>query len=1085
MRSNGINPEGALSCCCAKAEGKLKKSFQNLITRQNYWIGGMLLLFLSCQQPPAREERNEWRDPAVTHINKEPPHATMTVFPGIKAAMESTDAGDSPYFQSLNGNWKFNYSEKPADRPLDFYRTGYSVAHWDEIPVPSNWQLEGYGIPIYFNNGFPFRFLQKDTLQPPQVPEDFNPVGSYRTTFEVPAGWNGRQVFIHFNGVQSAFYIWVNGQKVGYSEGSMTPAEFNITPYLRPGANQLAVEVFQWSDGSYLEDQDFWRLSGIYRDVHLFSTPNVHMRDFFIQTDLDERYEDAVLKVTAKVRNYAGSKVHGYQVEAYMAKEDGSFDTSPIMTNDSQDRRFDWYKPDGPEGIFKMEAQVKNPKKWSAEKPNLYRLVLALKEPGGTLVEAIPIEVGFREIESKDGNVLVNGKPVLFKGVNRHDFDPDHGRAVSYASMEQDIVLMKRLNINAVRTSHYPNHPKFYELCDRYGLYVVNEANLESAGHFFTFAHNLPEWRNACVERMANMVERDKNHPSIFSWSLGNEAGYGPNYAQMASYARNADPTRLVQYLDKWQEGNPVTDIVSPMYPSVQDMVDYAKSGDDRPYIMCEYAHAMGNAVGNLKEYWDTIAYYSVLQGGFIWDWVDQGIRKTAEDGTPFYAYGGDFGDTPNDQNFCLNGIVTPDRKLYPKTYEVKKVYQYVQWKPLDLQKGRIAVTNRHHFTDLGEYDLTWTVLEDGNPINSGTLPLTGLPPGETQVVKLPLPPRDSRYDYHLNLSCQLKESTAWAQKGYEIAKEQFTLQEGVQKAEKPTEVPPLDYRDTEDSLLIFNDQITLKFSKRSGLATKLAYGQLGIISEGVHEGPSLNVYRAPTDNDRNFYNTWDQVDQWSLRGLDSLRPSLEKFSFTVYPGKVRITTRILYYGTQASIVHTCQYEVYGNGKIETTHDIDPRTQLDILPRIGVLMTLSDQLQELTWYGRGPHENYPDRKYSAHVGIYQSTVADQFVPYLRPQETGNKEEVRWARLAGLSGGLEIRAKNNLSFTAIPFKPSDLVKARHPHELQSRDMTVLYLDHRQLGIGNSSCGPKALEKYWVIPKPVRYSFTLAPFKTNSE
>ncbi len=1044
------------------------------------FYGVLILVIFSCGKEQQIADRTDWKNPQITQINKEAPHATMQVFASTEAALKRR----KPYHQSLNGIWKFHYSKKPADRPLDFYKTDFSTQKWDEIEVPSNWQLKGYGIPIYFNNGFPFRFLQKDTLQPPKVPEDFNPVGSYKTTFEIPENWKKRQVFIHFDGVQSAFYIWVNGKKVGYSEDSMTPAEFNLTPYLQNGINDLAVEVFQWSDGSYLEDQDFWRLSGIFRDVYLFSTPNVHIRDFFVRTDLDEGYTDSRLKLTAKVRNYIGSKTHGYKIEAQLFDDTGKkVSDSLTMQSDVQDRRFDWYQPDGPEAIFNLQADIKKPKKWSAEKPNLYQLILTLKDSTNTILEAIPVKFGFREIESKGSQVLINGQPILFKGVNRHDFDPDDGRAVSYESMKKDVLLMKQLNINAVRTSHYPNHPKFYELCDEYGLYVVDEANLESAGHFFTFAHNLPEWRNACVERMANMVERDKNHPSIFSWSLGNEAGYGPNYAQMASYARDVDPTRLVQYLDKWKENNPVTDIVSPMYPSIQDIIDYVKSKDSRPYIMCEYAHAMGNGVGNLKEYWDTIANYPKLQGGFIWDWVDQGLHKKTDDGTEFYAYGGDFGDKPNDKNFCLNGIVYPDRSFYPKTYEVKKVYQYIKFEDRNAKNRVIAITNNHHFTNLNEFDIFWQLLENGIPIKNGQLESLNLEPGQTTQVKIPVVRMIPENDYHLDIEFRIKEDKPWAKKGYEIAREQFLIKERTIKVVDAAEkIMNLNTNDSEIALHISNQGMSVKFDKKTGLISALNYGKLKVIQEGKHQGPALNLYRAPTDNDRNFFQTWDQVDQWSLKGLDNLQPSLKEFKFQQKEDKVIVKTAIQYSSSQIKVLHHTTYEVFGNGEIKISNDIQPETELEVLPRIGVMMTVSEELESLQWYGRGPHENYSDRKYSAHIGVYKSTVTDQFVDYLKPQETGNKEDVRWARLTGSETGIEIQAQDKLAFTAIHYKPEDLVVVNHPHELTPRKETVLYIDYQQLGLGNSSCGPAALSKYWVRPVQTKYAFSIKPFKT---
>ncbi|MBP2830673.1 DUF4981 domain-containing protein [Aquimarina sp. U1-2] len=1043
---------------------------------------GVVLIIFSCGRQEQIETRTEWKNPQITQIHKEAPHATMQIYASVDDALQD----EKPYQKSLNGIWKFHYSEKPADRPMDFFKVAYATTHWDDIEVPSNWQLKGYGIPMYFNNGFPFRFLQKDTLQPPQVPEDFNPVGSYKTTFTYDQSWKDRQTFIHFEGVQSAFYIWVNGQKVGYSEDSMTAAEFNITPYLQDGENDLAVEVFQWSDGSYLEDQDFWRLSGIFRDVYLFSTPNVHIRDFFIQTDLDKEYTHATLHVKANVRNYSGSKTHGYQVEAQLYDTNGqSVGDTVTLRSALQDRRFDWYQPDGPEAIFNMKTKVLHPKKWSAEKPHLYQLVLTLKDSLDTVLEVIPARFGFREVESKNGAILINGQPVVFKGVNRHDFDPEHGRTVSHASMKRDVLLMKQLNINAVRTSHYPNHPEFYKLCDEYGLYVVDEANLESAGHFFTFAHNLPEWKQACVERMANMVERDKNHPSIFSWSLGNEAGYGPNYAEMASYARNVDTTRLVQYLDKWKEDNPVTDIVSPMYPSIQDLVDYAKGKDTRPYVMCEYAHAMGNAIGNLKEYWDTIAHYPKLQGGFIWDWADQGLKKTTKAGTTFYAYGGDFGDQPNDKNFCLNGIVGPDRAFFPKSYEVQKVYQYIDFEGSTIKNGTIQITNNYHFTNLNEFDVSYKVLENGVVITEGSLEPIDLAPGKTTAVNIPRFNIDKANDYHFDVYFKHKENTPWAQKGHNVARAQFIVNTGKAQFSNILSKANFDIIDTSTQLQIKNENIALTFDKTSGLLTSMTYGNLEVIKKDKHHGPKLNLYRAPTDNDRNFFQTWDQVDQWSLRGLDSLQQKLRDFSFEKQEHNLRVTSSIDYVADSIKVTHKTRYDVYTNGEVRIHNQVLTDTRLEVLPRIGVIMTTAKSLEKLQWYGRGPHENYADRKYSAHMGVYSSTVSQQFIPYLKPQETGNKEDVRWARLTGTRGGIEIKAEDKIAFTAIPYKPEDLVKANHPHELVPREVNVIYLDHSQLGLGNSSCGPAALPKYWVTPKPTSFTFSIKPLKPQNK
>ena len=611
----------------------------------------------------------DWMNPVITGINNEPPHATLMPFQDKETAQRGIRE-ESSYFRSLNGPWKFHWVSRPADRPAYFYRPSYDVSAWKDIQVPGNWQLQGYDIPIYLNMTYPFK---KD---PPRIQEDFNPVGSYRRTFTIPPGWDGRQTFLHFDGVESAFYVWLNGRMVGLGKDSRTPVEFNITSFLKTGENTLAVEVYRWSDGSYLEDQDFWRLSGIFRDVYLFSTPQVHIRDFEVKTSLSDNYTKAVFSVASRVRNYGTSASSGHSVEVTLIEGDTvAARTTPIGKTDAE------YIAPGAEAIIPVKATINNPRLWTAEAPHLYRVLLTLRDGAGNAIEYEQCLFGFREVVVRDGHLLVNGKPILVKGVNRHEHDPDLGHFMTEASMVQDIVQMKRHNINTVRTSHYPNTPRWYELCDRYGMYIIDEANIESHGMGYdpdqTLA-NKPEWLPAHMDRMQRMVERDKNHPCVIIWSLGNEAGDGTNFQAMSEWTHRRDPSRPVHYERAGLRAH--TDIVCPMYSRIEQLLDYVKTRQERPLILCEYAHAMGNSVGNLQDYWDVIESHDQLQGGCIWDWVDQGFRRRMADGREYFAYGGDYGEKETDGDFCCNGLVLPDRTVTPKTLEVKKVYQNIKF---------------------------------------------------------------------------------------------------------------------------------------------------------------------------------------------------------------------------------------------------------------------------------------------------------------------------------------------------------------------------------------------------------------------
>jgi len=715
----------------------------------------------------------DWENPAVIGLNKEPAHCTLMPYADIESALDGRRES-SPFYRSLNGKWRFNWVRKPADRPKDFYQTDYDVSQWDEIPVPSNWQMHGYGRPIYLNMTYPY------PANPPYIPHDYNPVGSYRREFTLPRAWDGRQVLLHFDGVKSAFYVWINGGLVGYSQGSMTPAEFNITKYLQPGKNTLAVEVYRWSDGSYLEDQDMWRLSGIYRSVYLFATPKVHIRDFFVRATLDEQYRDGILTIRPKLAAEAEADLRQWTVQAQLYDDQDDSVLAKPLKIDAQRIQKERYPQRDNVNFALLEAKVPEPQKWSDETPNLYTLVLTLHDAQGRVVEAESCKVGFRKVEIKNGQLLVNGHSIKLFGVNRHEHDPDHGRAIPRGRMIQDIKLLKKNNINAVRTSHYPDDPYWYELCDRYGIYVIDEANLETHGQG-GFLSNQPAWHSAFVDRAVRMVERDKNHASIIFWSLGNESGCGPNHAAMAAWIHDYDPTRPIHY--EGAVGDPkdpyYVDVISRMYARIHQIVGIATNPvDDRPMVLCEYAHAMGNSVGNLKEYWDAIRAHRRLIGGFIWDWADQGLRKYTPEGEMFWAYGGDYGDNPNDGNFCFNGLVQPDRKPNPSLAEVKKVYQRIHVTPIDALNGVFSIANEYDFVSLDFADVLWELTCDGVVVQAGKLAALTLQPEAKQEITIPLtePEPKSGAEYWLKIAFALAEDTAWADRGHVVAWDQFPV---------------------------------------------------------------------------------------------------------------------------------------------------------------------------------------------------------------------------------------------------------------------------------------------------------------------
>jgi beta-galactosidase len=1127
---------------------------------------------------------NDWQNRQMVGRNKEPAHATL--LPYADEAMALAGGREStPYFELLNGKWRFDYATNPASAPAGFHEPGYDVSEWDTIEVPGNWQLQGYDVPMYTNVQYPFPIDDY-----PRVPEDDNPTGCYRRAFTVPDGWSGRQVFLTFDGVDSAFHLWINGEAVGYSQDSRLPAEFNVTPYLRPGENTLAVRVYRWSDGSYLEDQDFWRLSGIFRDVYLWSAPAVHVRDFWAKTELDEAYRDAVLKVRAKVRNYGDQDAARYSVEVKLFDSEGNQGASGSATGIAVKA--------GEEVTVELQEMVTAPEKWSDEHPYLYMLLISLKDPAGDVVEVERCQVGFRKVEIKDGQVHVNGVPVLFKGVNRHEHDPDFGHFVTAQSMIQDIKLMKQFNVNAVRTCHYPDDPLWYDLCDQYGLYVIDEANIESHGVWDRPAKD-PEWLPAFLERCTRLVERDKNHPCVVIWSLGNESGYGPNFTTLADWVHEYDPSRPVHYesatnqrVYKGAENAPEIDFVSMMYPSVDKTIKVSQvPGETRPYILCEYAHSMGNSTGNLKEYWDAVEAYPRFQGGFIWDWVDQGIRQVTEDGEEWFAYGGDFGDEPHDGSFCINGIIAADRKPHPGLWEHKKIVQPVRVEPVDLAAGKLRVINRYFFSDLGGLDVSWTLSADGEVLQSGTLPKLDTSAGESAVVTVPFqePELKPGTEYWLALCFALAEETLWAGRGHEVAWAQFKMGFDVPAAQpSPIDrMPALQLVESDTEIAVQGEDFGLTLDKAAGRITSWRYAGRDL----VRQGPALNLWRAPTENDATTWGRQRAAIHWREVGLDQLQERVTGVEVAqAVPQVVRLLVRSVSEVREGAVlpeppgkeerlvflergldwlldektlrtlcprlgvayddlpgadktaklkglmvrfteedrlleflrlVHDllvelgedvpdvlqdvvasgdlemepqrkpparfeCEYAytIYGSGDVVVDTHVVPGSDLPPLPRIGLQMRLPGQYEAFSWYGRGPHETYADRKLGAKVGVYSGTVDDQYVPYVVPQENGNKTDVRWVTLTNEDGvGLLAVGMPLLNASAHHFTTEDLTQAAHTYELTWQDDVTLNLDYAQSGLGNESCGPGVLPQYLLEPREVHFRLRLRPFSNK--
>jgi len=1031
---------------------------------------------LYAQEAPLQ---HDWENPGILSYNKQDAHASLVPCPDVESALQF-DRLASGNIMMLNGTWKFYWSADTKDRPQDFYLPDYNDTGWDDIEVPSNWQLKGFGIPIYTNIKHPF------PAEPPNINRD-NPTGSYRTGFEIPEKWDRKQVYIHFEGVQSAFYLWLNGMKVGYSQGSMTAAEFDLTPFLQEGHNTLAVEVYRWSDGSYLEDQDFWRLSGIYRDVYLMARPAMHMRDFFVSTGLDQDHSNAVFGLKVSVRNAGMDRSEPKKINITLMDKEQEILSHQLDINQSLNFQQELTIP--------FQQEVVRPRLWSAEHPNLYTLILEMQDEGGRTDEVISSRVGFRKVEIAGGQLLVNGVAVDLKGTNRHEIHPENGRVMSRELMVQDITLMKQHNINAVRTSHYPNTPLWYELCDIYGIYLWDEANIESheLRRESTLAKD-PDWKEAFVDRGRRMVERDKNHPSVIVWSLGNETGLGENHYAMEAMIRERDPSRPIHYEDHLDRNGPERkpsrfDIISDMYASPEVFTAYHEDDTTRPVILCEYVHAMGNSVGGLQDYWDVIHAHPRMQGAFVWDWVDQGLAKYTESGEKYWAYGGDFGDSPNDGSFCLNGLVYPDRRASPAIQEIKKVYQYIHFEPTDLLTGEINMINRYNFTSLDYFDARWQIKSEGKVLQEGEITLPVIQPKDSGTIRLPIrqPEPDPASllpgkEYFLDIQVFLPEDRKWASAGHMVAWEQFLLPAESNDPVTDAILSPV-YTVTEDqaSVIISGDGYTITFSKQGMLESWLLDGK-----ELILNGPVLNFWRPPTENDLKDQNAYPK---WKEAGLDSLDHRLTGFTTSRdEKDRLLLTSAFDLYNMQQELIFQVKisYRLYGDGKMQVEVLADPADKAEYLAKTGMQFILPGSLSHVEWYGLGPHETYPDRQSSGRVDVFQKTVDELWEDYIVPQENGNRSQIHWVSISDDQGyGLRFSAPDPMNFSAYPYNDASIAGAKHTWQLEKQDFITFNFDYRQSGLGTASCGPGCRPAYLLPAVKTAFSFTISPLKPEKK
>ncbi len=1036
-----------------------------------------------------RVERHDWENVQVLERNRELTHVPLGAYPDAEAARRG-DKWASPNVLSLNGTWKFHLVDSPLQVPAGFAADGFDVSGWDNLPVPSNWQLFDYpDRPIYTNVKYTF------PPNPPFVPEH-NPTGCYRRTFTLPERWAGRAVFLVLESVDSACYVWVNGEAVGYSQDSRLPAEFDVTPYLRPGENTVAVQVMRYCDGTYLEDQDYWQMSGIQRDVFLFSKPPAHLRDFTVRTTFDAHYRNATLYVAAWMNE--AENLGAYAIEAMLYDATGApvFDapvsaavktSSPMYGGLAEER-----------GCAKFEQFVAEPTQWSAETPYLYTLVITLIDPAGNAIDFESTRVGFRLVEIKDRVALINGRRLVVRGVDRHEHHPERGRALTDADMRAEIIQMKRLNFNAVRTSHYPDHPRFYDLCDELGIYVVDEMNLETHGVEALLSKD-PAWALAYLQRATRLVLRDKNHASVCCWSLGNESYYGPHHAAMAGWVRMYDPTRPVQY-ESGYPGPAVSDILVPMYgrlPWLRETLADAK--ETRPIILCEYAYAKGNASGNFKKYWDLVDSSPSFQGGFIWDWHDKALTYTLPDGRKAWGYGGDLGcgtDYPaigEHPTQVLNGIVAPDLTPHPGAWEVKQVQAPVAFAANEagLRANTITVRNKHQFLDLGYLELRWEVTEDGCALQTGVQPLPATPAGTDAPITLPIAPLPAPKpgaEYWLNVRAVLAADQPWAKAGHEISWAQFALaRQAAAAMMSPTAMPAVTLERTDGAFVLSGEKVRVVFDRTTGLMTSFK----GTGGELLVSGPAENFYRAPTDNDFLLGGGHSYWQDWLRDGLDRLdrtATTVEAAQLSATVAVVQVHATLLGTGAEPAFRTSTRYTVYGSGDVTVDCTVQASETLTTIPRIGLELVLPAVYEQFAWYGRGPYENYVDRKDSALVGRYESTVTEQFEPlYILPGECGGKEDVRWAVLTDAAGnGLLVIGGPLLHVDALHYSLAELTAAGHVHELTASPEVYLHLDARHMGVGGDTGWSRNVhDEYLIGPGTYQYSLRLRPLAAGED
>ncbi|MFV0521750.1 MAG: glycoside hydrolase family 2 TIM barrel-domain containing protein [Mangrovibacterium sp.] len=1010
--------------------------------------------------------KNYWQDPKINEENRLPMRSAFFAYESETKAIENIKEHSDNFF-SLNGVWKFNWVKDAGQRPVDFYTLNFNDKNWNSIEVPGVWELNGYGSPQYVNNGYGWRNQYKN--DPPTVPEKNNHVGTYRKEINLPNSWKGKQIIAHFGSITSNISLYVNGKYVGYSEDSKLEAEFDITKYLHSGKNLIAFQVFRWCDGTYLEDQDFWRFSGVSRDCYLFARNNVHIRDIKVTPDLVNNYTDGSLAIKLDLAASSSVELQLLDAEGSIVEKDGVSGS----------------------GIHIVNMEVSNPDKWTAETPNLYTLIATLRS-GKEVKEVIPIQVGFRKVEMKDNQLCVNGKPILIKGVNRHELDPDGGYVVSPERMEQDILMMKRFNINAVRTCHYPDDNLWYELCDKYGLYVVAEANIESHGMGYgdeTLAKN-PLFAKAHLERNERNVLRNYNHPSVIVWSLGNEAGFGSNFEACYNWIKDYDYSRPVQY--EQAHGNEFTDIFCPMYYDYERSEQYAKSDNDKPLIQCEYAHAMGNSGGGFDIYWNMIRKYPLYQGGFIWDFADQSIRWKDKEGEDFYAYGGDFNPyDASDNNFLDNGLVNPDRIPNPHMYEVGYYYQSIWTTPIDLKLGKIEVYNEYSFRNLNDIYLQWEILLDGKMQQTGIINDLNIEPQQKVLLDLGVHISDDTKakEVLLNVSYKLKRAEQLLPAKYEIAKQQFSVKDwknnditikNKEETNKIVEQPIIDNSDF-NYLLVKGANFAIDFDRESGYLCRYLVDGNRILEDGSVLKPDF--WRAPTDNDfgaqlESKYKVWKNPDV-----------KLESLKSAVTSGGL-IEVKAMYDMPDVGAKLKLSYLINNEGAIEVTQQLEasPSQKIPDMFRFGMTMEMPKAYQSIKYYGRGPVENYADRKDSEFLGIYKQTVDEQAYSYIRPQETGTKSDVRWWEQTMQNGeGVSFTSDYPYSISALNYTQEslddgDYKDQRHFSDVQKSDFVTICIDKKQMGLGCvNSWGALPFEDFRIPYANYKFNFVIKPIK----